>query len=80
MKTAISIPDSLAAATDQLAERLGLSRSGLIQLAVTRLLKGFDDDEVTARLNEVYSTDPDAGVDPVLQSIQANTLAHEEWE
>ena len=80
MKTAISIPDSLAAATDQLAERLGLSRSGLIQLAVTRLLEEFDDDEVTARLNEVYSTDPDAGVDPVLQSIQANTLAHEEWE
>jgi len=80
MKTAISIPDPLAEATDRLAERLGLSRSGVIQLAVTRLLEEFDDDTVTARLNEVYGGRADLGVDPVMQALQGAALDSEEWE
>jgi predicted DNA-binding protein len=79
MKTAISLPDPLAEATDRLAERLGMSRSGVIQLAVTRLLEEFDDETVTARLDAVYGGHPDAGVDSILQALQAAALPVEEW-
>ena len=38
MKTAISLPDDVFAASDALAKRLGLSRSALIAAALTEFL------------------------------------------
>lgn len=59
MKTAISIPDALFQAADQLAARLGLSRSELYARAVAHWVAQHQADTVTAQLNAVY-TGPDA--------------------
>lgn len=78
MKTAISIPDPIFEAAEDLAKRLGLSRSQLYTTAVTRFLDSFDDKAVTQALNEVYS-EPDETLDPVLLHMQLHSLPEEEW-
>lgn len=78
MKTAISLPDHLFESADQLAERLGLSRSELYARAVEEFLARHRDEDVTARLNEVYSEEP-SGIDPALRGAQARSLKSTEW-
>lgn len=78
MKTAISIPDPLFHAADELASRLGVSRSELFQRAVEKLVREYDDQGVTEALNDVYSTES-AEVDPALALMQAASLQPEEW-
>ena len=53
MKTAISIPDDLFEQSEELAGRLGLSRSGLYQRALEELLARVDERSVTARIDQV---------------------------
>ena len=77
MKTAISIPDETFDAAEELAHRLGLSRSELYARAVADFVERQRRDDVTARLNEVYAND-DEGLDPVLESLQRNSL-REDW-
>ena len=79
MKAAVSIPDQVFSAADRLAERLGMSRSKLYSVAVERYLQEHDDDAVTAKLNEVYATEP-SSLDPVLQSIQTRSVASSRWK
>ncbi|MBI1389135.1 MAG: ribbon-helix-helix protein, CopG family [bacterium] len=78
MKTAISLPDELFESADALAERLGLSRSELYAAAVAEFLAKHRDEDVTARLNEVYAGDP-SGIDPALRSAQARSARAAEW-
>lgn len=78
MKTAISVPDSIFEAAEDLAKRLGMSRSQLYTTAVTRFLEYFQDKAVTQALDEVYS-ESDASVDPVLWQMQLHALPEEEW-
>ena len=63
MKTAVSLPDALFEAADELAKRLGMSRSELIAVALKAYLKDHRQTGVTERLNEVYrdalKLDPD---------------------
>lgn len=54
MKTAISIPDGVFRSAEQLAARLGVSRSELYSTAVAELIGKHRDDVVTSRLNEIY--------------------------
>ena len=54
MKTAISIPDTVFRSAEQLAARLGVSRSELYSKAMTNLLDKHRDDIVTSCLNEIY--------------------------
>lgn len=56
MKVAVSIPDPLYEAADQLARRRKMSRSQLYAAALERLLAAEDDSEITERLNSVYSS------------------------
>lgn len=77
MKTAISLPDTLFASAESLAERLKVSRSELYATAVAEYVAKHRDAEVTARLNEVYSDLP-SGVDPALRRAQARSMG-EEW-
>jgi predicted transcriptional regulator len=51
MKTAISLPDELFARADELARRLGKSRSQLYQEAVADYLARRDPDAVTTALD-----------------------------
>lgn len=78
MKTAISLPDDLFDAADQLAERLGVSRSRLYATAVAEYVAKHRDQDVTARLNEVYS-DEGGGLEPELRRAQARSLDRSEW-
>lgn len=73
MKTAISLPDDLFESADELAQRLGVSRSELYAEAVAEYLAKHRNEDVTARLNEVY-VDEASGVDPALRSAQARSL------
>lgn len=82
MKTTISLPDEVFEAADELAERLGISRSELYARAVEELLARHRDEDVTARLNRVYAEEP-SGFDPALRDAQSRSLGHpkrpEEW-
>lgn len=78
MKTAISLPDDLFESADELARRLGVSRSELYAEAVAEYLAKHRNEDVTARLNEVYA-DEASGVDSALRSAQARSLGSSEW-
>lgn len=78
MKTAISLPDDLFQSADELAERLGVSRSQLYAEAVAEYLAKHRGQDVTARLNEVYA-DEASRLDPALRSAQARSIGSSEW-
>ena len=78
MKTAISVPDAVFREGEQLAKKLGKSRSELYATALAAFLEAHRRDDVTARLNEVYARES-ASVDPVLAQMQAVSIEHEDW-
>ena len=78
MKTAISLPDDLFESADALAEHLGVSRSELYATAVAEYLAKHRDEDVTGRLNDVYSEQP-SGLDPALRAAQARSVSSSEW-
>jgi metal-responsive CopG/Arc/MetJ family transcriptional regulator len=78
MKTAISIPDPIFEAAEDLAQRLGVSRSELYATAVRQYVESHQAEAITAALNEVYS-EVDSSVDPVLNQLQWLALPYEEW-
>ena len=55
MKTAISVDGDLLAAADRLARKEGISRSGLLSLALKEYLERRRGEEMTAQLTRVYS-------------------------
>lgn len=78
MKTAISVPDDIFESADQLAKRRGVSRSELYVTALKDFLHKHGDDEITARLDEIYDSDQQ-GLDPALQSLQSRSLRKTKW-
>jgi metal-responsive CopG/Arc/MetJ family transcriptional regulator len=78
MKTAVSLPDPLFAAADELARRLQVSRSELYARAIERYVKAHRQDRVTQALNRVYASE-DSALDPALARLQARSLPHEKW-
>ncbi|MGH6900018.1 MAG: ribbon-helix-helix domain-containing protein [Geminicoccaceae bacterium] len=80
MKTAVSLPDPLFEAADRLARQLGKSRSQLYAEALQAFLERHRDDDITARLNEIYDAEPElAKLDPVLDALQLEVLRREKW-
>lgn len=80
MKTAISIPDDIFSAAEQLAKRVGYSRSELYTSAIAAYLKEHRGQGVTERLNAVYTEKEEASqLDPVHHALQAYSLTQEEW-
>ena len=69
MKTAVSLPDDLFATADALATRTGRSRSQLYADALREYLERHDEEQITARLDEVA-----AEVDTRLEPAQARTI------
>ncbi len=55
MKTAISIPDDLFSRADELAKRLGKTRSEFYADALRSHLVRNEDPAITARLDDVYA-------------------------
>jgi metal-responsive CopG/Arc/MetJ family transcriptional regulator len=78
MKTAISIPDDVFQSAEQLAHRMGLSRSELYVKALKSYLKEHRDEGVTDKLNTIYG-EMDEQFDPALQSIQTRSLSKDDW-
>jgi hypothetical protein len=80
MKTAVSLPDPLFEAADQLARQLGKSRSQLYAEALRAYLEKHRNQDVTARLNEIYGNEPELSeLDPVLDALQLEVLRKEKW-
>ena len=73
MKAAVSIPDPVFKAADELAQRMGVSRSRLYSVALLRFVQDHEEEAITARVNEIYANESSA-LDPVLQSIQARSI------
>jgi metal-responsive CopG/Arc/MetJ family transcriptional regulator len=70
VKKAISIPDSFLNAAEQLAKRLGISRSELFQRAMRSFLQDNKQEGLTEVLNAVYENQDDKlGLDPVLEYL-----------
>jgi len=78
MKTAVSIPDPVFSKAENLAKSLGISRSQLYTTALKTFVAEHDEDDVTKRLNEVYS-EQDSSLDPVLEKMQFMSLPEEQW-
>jgi len=80
MKTAISIPDRVFHSAEQLAARLGVSRSRLYTRALSTLVEKHRDDLVKTRLDEIYgSGEVDSALDRGLASAQQRSLGREKW-
>jgi metal-responsive CopG/Arc/MetJ family transcriptional regulator len=80
MKTAISLPDRVFHSAEQLAARLGVSRSELYSKALAALIEKHRDDLITARLNEVYgSGETESTLDRDLASLQRRSLRRQKW-
>ena len=78
MKTAISVPDDVFESADELAEELGVSRSELYSTAVAEYLAKHKAQDVTAKLNEVYSKEP-SGLAPEIRRAQARSIGKSDW-
>lgn len=78
MKTAISIPDPIFQAAENMAKRLGMSRSELFTVAMSKYMKENRYQSVTESLNKIYSQNIN-NLDTELLSMQLESLPKEEW-
>ena len=78
MKTAISLPDDLYAQAEAAAKRKGVSRSKLMQMALTEYLKRQRSVEVTKQLNASYAASPEP-YDPYLTALARENMRRTEW-
>jgi metal-responsive CopG/Arc/MetJ family transcriptional regulator len=78
MKTAISLPDEVFESAEQLAKRLGKSRSELYALAINDYLDRNNDSLVQESLDQVYSHN-ESRVDSTLKTMQLKSVNREEW-
>ncbi len=78
MKTAISIPDPIFQAAENMAKRLGLSRSELFTVAMLKYMKEHKYQNVTESLNIIFSQDIE-DIDRELVSMQLKSLTKEDW-
>ncbi len=78
MKVAISLPDPVFSAAEQLAHRLNVSRSQLYAQAIQEYLGKRQDSVITERLNAVYAAES-SGIDAALNNAQLGAIGHEAW-
>ena len=78
MKTAISIPNPIFEAAEQLAKELGMSRSELYTTAIASYVEAHRSEDVTEKLNQIYAAET-ATIDPALLQMQAASLDGEDW-
>ena len=76
MKLAVSIPDPLYEAADQLARHRKVSRSELYASALELLIAAEDDTDITSRLDLVYAAQPTRDETPARQRVIA---VRESW-
>ena len=72
-KTAVSLPDDLFLAVNDLAKRQGISLSELCSIALAEYLTKHRDPDVTSKLNAVLADEP-SGIGPALRAAQARSV------
>ena len=78
MKTAVSIPDPVFQSAEEMAAKLGLSRSALYSEALVAYLKEKKSREITAQINAALEACPQE-IDPFVQEAARQGLARVEW-
>jgi hypothetical protein len=78
MKTAVSIPEIVYKRAEEFARRNKISRSALYAVAVDAYVQQHFIDDITRKLNEVYSSEKST-LDPILDKMQSLSLNKEEW-
>lgn len=78
VKVAISLPDPLFSAAEQMAEQLHVSRSQLYAQALAEYMEKRHEAAITQRLNAVYGAGQE-GLDPALNKAQLGVLGDEAW-
>ena len=78
MKVAISLPDPVFSAAEQLAQRLRVSRSQLYARAIAEFLDKRQESLITQQLDAVYAAN-DSKLDPVLANAQIGAIGREAW-
>ncbi len=78
MKTAISIPDEVYKSAEELAVRLGTSRSQLYTQAIRGYVAMHKNINVTSKLNEIYDR-IGSKIDMPLENLQFKSIPKEEW-
>ncbi len=78
MKVAISLPDAVFTAAEQLAKDLRLPRSQLYAEAVAQYLERRGGSAITAKLNSVYS-EQESKVPAEFARAQSASLDNEAW-
>jgi metal-responsive CopG/Arc/MetJ family transcriptional regulator len=79
MKTAVSIPDRVFDAAEQVSKRMGVSRSRLYTLAIEQVVKRERTRGVQKALDAVYAK-VDSRLDSALAAMQFASLDAEEEE
>lgn len=77
MKTAISIPDDVFRAADELARKLSQSRSQLYSCAVREYVARHSEVSITAALDAIYAGEE--ATDEFLLRAAADALERSEW-
>lgn len=78
MKIAISVPDGLFAAGEDLAREMKVSRSELYARALREYVATRSASAITANLDRVYASQK-ASIDPALARAQIAALPDESW-
>jgi N-formylglutamate amidohydrolase len=79
MSKEISIPDAIYRDVEQVCQRIGLTPEEFIADAAQWMArKRLTDEEITARLDEIYATE-DSSLDPIIAELQAQVLGRNEW-
>ncbi len=75
MKTAVSIPDRVFRSAENLAARLGVSRSRLYAQALASLIEKHREDLITSQLNAVYGRDgEESSLESEVSALQSRSL------
>jgi hypothetical protein len=80
MKTAISIPNPVFEAAEQLAARIGMSRSELYATAVAEYMDRHRAAGVRERLDATYDVHAEtARLESVMSIVQSASIPQEDW-
>ncbi len=78
MKVAVSIPDPIFEAAEQLAKERNIPRSQVFAEALSTYLELRNSESVTALLNDIYDRET-SKVEEALTKAQFDAINHEAW-
>jgi metal-responsive CopG/Arc/MetJ family transcriptional regulator len=80
VKTAISIPNAVYEAAEQLARRIGMSRSELYATAVAEYMVRHRAAGVRERLDAAYDLEDEAArLETVMSIVQSESVPRDDW-